>query len=367
MTKLKVNLNMLDAFSTAELNAAEGVGFARLYADSWLGPLPESATGTAGSQMWSTAIAQMGKAREKITANLDRLNEVAAGSAREIGRTAAAYRGMDLRHAQDIDDKHVGEELPDTSPHEGFWVGTSPLLRLKEPTADPAIPESISAALDLTSWLSLSHWVNKGIEVICGVNPAEYLAEKIGGDWEAFAKAGSAVNNLADYYGDYADNIEADRDVLFSPADGHAPWEGHAANGANAYYTKLVQSVKGEAAPLRDFASQMKVVADGVAQMTDALKSGLEDLMDYLITAGVALAAAGVSWETGVGPLIGGLAAGWEIYQAFKAWAKVVDAVDKAITVANTFAGAVFGLLGALDGMQDCPLPSGVYDSEVPG
>jgi len=232
-----------------------------------------------------------------------------------------------------------------------------PADKLVEPQAKETIPGPIDEVLSIGDWLNVSHWVMKAIELVTGgVNPGQWAVDQFTGDWEAFAKAGDALKHVGEFDAAYATNLTEGKDAMFTG------WQGNAATKANTYFTGLAGAVAAQQQPLRTMGTEMQTAAFGVWGVAKTLDSLLESLLDALIGAGIALAAAAASSETIIGGIIGGVAAAWEIKEAVTIWKQAIEAHDMAYNIAIGLSGTIAGLLGALHGLKDHPLPAGAYD-----
>jgi hypothetical protein len=207
------------------------------------------------------------------------------------------------------------------------------------------------------NWRGVSHWVMKAIELVTGgVNPGQWAVDQFTGDWEAFSKAGDALKHVGEFDAAYAKNLTEGKDAMFTG------WQGNAATKANTYFTGLAGAVAAQQSPLNTMGTEMQTAAFGVWGVAKTLDSLLESLLDALIGAGIALAAAAATSETIIGGIIGGVAAAWEIKEAVTIWKQALEAHDMAYNIAIGLSGTIAGLLGALHGLKDHPLPAGAYD-----
>jgi hypothetical protein len=62
--------------------------------------------GLIGQGIWAQAISRMGDAKNAINADLDKLNTLSAGSAGELGKSAAMYRHTDTTTAEKLDNTY---------------------------------------------------------------------------------------------------------------------------------------------------------------------------------------------------------------------------------------------------------------------
>jgi hypothetical protein len=232
-----------------------------------------------------------------------------------------------------------------------------PVDKLTEPQAQETIPGPIDQVLSVGDWLNVSHWVMQAIELVTGgLNPGQWVVDQFTGDWEAFSKAGDAIRHVGEFHAAYAQNIVDGKNSMFTE------WKGHAADKADSYFTELADAVGAQKAPLDSAAKEIQTVAFGIWGVAKTLDSMLESLLDALIGAGIALAAAAATSETIIGGIIGGAAAAWEIKEAVTIWKQIIEAHDAAYNIAIGLTGVLAGLLGALHGLKDHPLPAGAYD-----
>ncbi|ADG97981.1 hypothetical protein Srot_1518 [Segniliparus rotundus DSM 44985] len=352
---LTVNPAALSHFRDVETALAGKTEDAKKYVEKHLEDLGMFNTGVAGAVTWQTAISKIPEAREAVLANLDRLHELVTGSAKTVGESGDEYKKLDLHHAQQIDDSFAEQPYEHYKPAGKPGAAEDPAAKLTDPKAEHKIPEVIGETFSLGSWLSLGKLADEAIKAICGVNPGEWVAQRLTGDWEEFSKAADALRHVGDFYAAFGDNIGADLETMLQS------WQGHASTEAGAYFTSLAASVQGQKGPLVALAQQMDITAEGVASFTDAAKGGLEDLMDKAITLGIEAAAAAASWETGFGPLAAGAFAAVTIYKAEQTWKRIAEMLDKAWSAAQVVAGFTAGTMGALRDLQNSPLPAGAY------
>ncbi|ADG98400.1 hypothetical protein Srot_1943 [Segniliparus rotundus DSM 44985] len=352
---LTVNPAALSHFRDVETALAGKTEDAKKYVEKHLEDLGVFSTGVAGVVTWQVAISKIPEAREAVLANLDRLHELVTGSAKTVGDSGDEYKKLDLHHAQQIDEGFTEQPYEHYKPAGKPGAAEDPASKLTDPKAEHKIPEVIGETFSLGSWLSLGKLADEAIKAICGVNPGEWVAQRLAGDWEEFSKAADSLRHVGDFYAAFADNIGADLDTMLQS------WQGHAATEAGAYFTSLAASVQNQKNPLFALAQQMDITAEGVASFVDFVKGLLEELMDYGISLGIEAAAAAASSETLLGPLIAGGCAAYTIYKAEQTWKKIADTIDKAWSISQAFVGFTTGTMGALRDLQNSPLPAGAY------
>ena len=71
---------------------------------------------------------------------------------------------------------------------------SAPSSVLDTPYPQEAIPGLVNEVLGAGDWLSPSHVLLKGIELVFGFNPGEEAARWVAGDWEAVSTVASALD-----------------------------------------------------------------------------------------------------------------------------------------------------------------------------
>lgn len=232
----------------------------------------------------------------------------------------------------------------------------APAAQLKEPTSSDPIPDLVENVLGASQYISVSYWVGEAIELVCGVNPGEWVMEKFAGDFEAVQKAGVAVENLALFNDEFAAAINKG---LKDVADG---WGGNAYDTANEYFTKVANTIDGQVDTLESLAREIKGVAVGMYETAKGLKGLLDQLMDLLIAIGLELAAAAASSWTVVGPIVSGAAAAATVTKAMGVWGQALNYHTTAWNSAQAFVGVTAGYLSTVNGEDLKALPGGNYD-----
>lgn len=121
---------------------------------------------------------------------------------------------------------------------------TSPSAALVAPAAEQMIPETFDKILSFPDYFSLGHWVLVGCDALFGVNPAEWIAKEMAGDWEAVARAGSALKNLGKFNDSFAGAVDGGSDAMFTG------WQGNAAGAAQAYFDQLPTALRAQISAL---------------------------------------------------------------------------------------------------------------------
>lgn len=233
---------------------------------------------------------------------------------------------------------------------------TSPSAALVAPTSEQMIPETFDKILSFPDYFSLGHWVLVGCDALFGVNPAEWIAKEISGDWEAVAKAGSALKNLGKFNESFAATLDTGTDTMFKG------WEGNAASAAAAYFDKLPAALRAQISALNNTGHQFEQAAFGVWGLAKTIVSLLELLLDLVIAWAIeAAATAAASW-TVVGAIAGGAAMVATAAKAISVWGDICKAHGMAWTICTGVTGTIAGYLSLLHDMKDHPLPASAYD-----
>lgn len=235
-------------------------------------------------------------------------------------------------------------------------MADSPATRLEKPVSSDPIPDLVENVIGASQYISVSYWVGEAIELVCGVNPGEWVAEKFAGDFEVIQKAGLAVENLALFNGDFSAAIKNDLNNL---ANG---WAGNAYDTANEYFVNVANTVAGQVETLESLGRDIKEVAVGMYETAKGIKGLLDQLMDLLIAIGIELAAAAASSWTVIGPILSGAAAVATVTKAIGVWGQALNYHTTAWNSAQAFAGVVAGYLGALGDADLKALPGSNYD-----
>lgn len=226
---------------------------------------------------------------------------------------------------------------------------------LDTPYPSEPIPDLVNQILGAGDWLSPSHVLMKGIELVFGFNPGEEAARWVAGDWSSVATVASALTQIGEYavrLGHVLD--DGSLDML-------EDWHGNAATSAGTYLDQLAQAIDRIRPNLDGIASEYTSVAAGMQEMAGAVASILEALMDKLIEIGIEALAATALSETVIGGVIFGGMAAYSTYRATKLWIQAVEWHSKAWTAVQAVVGLCAGYLGALQDLDSITLPT-AYD-----
>lgn len=232
---------------------------------------------------------------------------------------------------------------------------SAPSEALDYPWPTYPIPTGVEALLGLSDWISPSYYLRKGIEIALGTDPAQWLGEEFGGDWQKVSSVATALEQLGEYLHVLGTDIQR-------ASSGMAPaWDGTAAENASIHFERLAVAVQDLQGPLDSIAKEFDSTAVGMKNFADAIVDLLGLLMDYLIELAIAAAATTAFSWTGVGLAIGGAGTAYLAYKATSTWMKVVEVHGHASTMAKGVVGVTAGYLSLLDVDDELELP-GAYD-----
>ncbi|SHN06298.1 hypothetical protein [Cryptosporangium aurantiacum] len=232
------------------------------------------------------------------------LVEVLNGSQYNMAAASSYYRAADAHSAARIDATLPGVRPTRPTSIERDWRNDpcAPSFRENREPADRLVPveaPDYDHPFSFLDYLSVSEWTLKAFEVAIGLNPLDYLTEKLAGDWEAFGKAGKALGNSANAVHDVAHNVQGGDIALRSF------WTGNAASAADRYFTMLATKSDDIVDPLREASKEYDSLAVGIWNASQYLSGTVKNMVDNAIIAGIAFAAGTITIESGIGPIIG--------------------------------------------------------------
>ncbi|TDD68698.1 hypothetical protein [Actinomadura rubrisoli] len=235
----------------------------------------------------------------------------------------------------------------------------SPAAKLVAPTTAEPMPKAVDITLSLTDFVSPSHWLLWAIDKICGVNPAEWLAKQLAGDWESISKFSSALEHVSEFYTAYAKDVRDGSGAMLKS------WEGNAADACGTYFKSFADSIDKQVAPIKTVAGECQSTAFGAWSSAKAAVSGLEAVLDLAVMIAIeAAASAATSW-TIVGPSVGMALIMAQIGLAIQKWLKIIGYVGLTVAAVFGLIGLISGLLGSIHGLDAQPFPKGAYDNKV--
>ncbi|RJQ71517.1 hypothetical protein D5S17_27325 [Pseudonocardiaceae bacterium YIM PH 21723] len=232
-----------------------------------------------------------------------------------------------------------------------------PTTDLSDPKAEEPIPNIADKIMSISDYVSPGHWLLEACGLICGGNPAEQLGELIAGDWEGLAKSADGLSHLKKF------DASLNKQVQAIKANMQTTWTGNASNAAAAYFAKLEAPLAKHGAVLSTLSNQYHTAAYAVWGAGKAITSILEMLADILIDLALDLLASAITVETGVGPVIGAVLAGYLVWKANQVWLKALEWWGRCNTAVHALVSPMAGFIGTMHEIKAVPLPAGAYDN----
>jgi uncharacterized protein YukE len=231
-----------------------------------------------------------------------------------------------------------------------------------EKLAEPALEDPMNDKFELivtSNEISPTYWACTWLKNVVGVDPVEWLAQKISGDWEALQKAGRAVENLAAYNASFSAEIE-------NAAKAVDPnWDGNAAANAQAYFAELATAVAAQVESLNTIADEIKNFANAAYYGAKTIGDGVQTLLDIGAIALIQLAALKMAAVSGVGIVAtAALAAAATLttLRAIAAFNMLVSELTSVYIGLEGIAGLVYAGIGAIQSADLPTLPQKSYD-----
>jgi uncharacterized protein YukE len=218
-----------------------------------------------------------------------------------------------------------------------------------EKLAEPALEDPMNDKFELivtSNEISPTYWACTWLKNVVGVDPVEWLAQKISGDWEALQKAGRAVENLA------AKAVDPN-------------WDGNAAANAQAYFAELATAVAAQVESLNTIADEIKNFANAAYYGAKTIGDGVQTLLDIGAIALIQLAALKMAAVSGVGIVAtAALAAAATLttLRAIAAFNMLVSELTSVYIGLEGIAGLVYAGIGAIQSADLPTLPQKSYD-----
>jgi uncharacterized protein YukE len=289
--------------------------------------------------------------------------QTAGSSALGVGLATNYYRSTDQSVAGSFDLSLPPADCPPMSkpPQTGqaaFQDATDPKEHLEKPE-----PEDFGFKADplhFLEYLSPGAYLMDGVlEVgkwILGVDPVEWVASKVAGNWEEIAKCAALFKQEAELSEGVAGNIG------HGTADLKIVWEGNAADAAVTYFMHLDDNVEGLKEPFMKIHDTLMQGAQGIWQCIESVKGLLSTLFDIFVAAAALITAGGVLIETGVGTLVAWGAALTLIGEAFEVWDTITHTVDICYKAIKGLSGVISAQLSTINGLPQLDVMSGSYN-----
>ncbi|MDG4857178.1 WXG100 family type VII secretion target [Streptomyces sp. T-3] len=196
-----------------------------------------------------------------------------------------------------------------------------PMSFLTPPGQPEAFPQGTPAKIigGISDALSPTYWITTAFDIILGVNPLDEAVQWFAGDWEAFAKAGEALQNVGKALDGVADNIKSGNSAL------DATWDGNAADAAYVYFDEFAKKL----GDCKETFESLKAVYDDLAQSAYTNAQGLKGILgaicDTAIIIGVAAAAGTITAGTVIGPAFFYSVAAFEVGRLIALWGEATN------------------------------------------
>jgi hypothetical protein len=224
--------------------------------------------------------------------------------------------------------------------------------------ADPAF-NAVWTIINWPDYISLSYWgrqiLNLLVQLIApsftgGQDVFEFLAQKLSGDWDKVALAGSAFGHVGEFFDELAATVQN------LAVDVFAAWtSGEGADRAGEYFAELVAAFAAQPEVYADLETKYTNAAWAAFGACQAMLSALDAAVDAIIvfvmgyqSLGEAIAAIFSGGATAVPAVVSAVVAAVEAFSS--AWGIMMSAL--AVTIA---AGAALG--SATTTIEFVPLP----------
>ncbi|WP_280401005.1 WXG100 family type VII secretion target [Nocardia carnea] len=207
--------------------------------------------------------------------------------------------------------------------------------------------------------ISPTYWACTWSKNVLGVDPVEWFAQKITGDWEALQKAGKAVENLAAYSSSFSDEIQKAAQAV------DTTWDGNAATSAQTYFAELSTAVAAQVDSLNAIADEIKNFANAAYYGAKSIGDAVQTLLDLAAIAIIQWAAVKVSAATGVGAVATAAliaAATLSTIQVIKEFELIAAAFSSIYLGLEGIAGLIYAGVGAVQSGDLTALPQKPYD-----
>lgn len=250
----------------------------------------------------------------------------------------------------DLDPTAVRTAISASTPQSGASCEV-PSTLLVPPTSALADP-TFNLIWDILNWpdyLSVSWWTRQTLNLLFnaawpgvtgGQDIFEFLAQKLGGDWDRIALAGDAFGHLGEYYTGLAHGVND------ASVDMFGGWpHGEGAQAAGEFLAELIHAFAAQQAVYDTLDEKYREAAWGAFGACNAMLSALDAVVDAIVASALAGSTAGAAITI---PFTGGatisltavFAAG-SASQAFSsAWGAMMTAVSTTIALGGTLGAA---------------------------
>lgn len=208
--------------------------------------------------------------------------------------------------------------------------------------------------LDATS---PTYWINEVIKELCGRDVIGEAVAPVTGDWKAYARFGSALNQL----GEFA--LSLGLKITEGTGAVDREWDGHAADTAHLYFQGLAEATAAQRPLLHDIRDEYYAATTAVWDYARGVGGLIGTMCDAAIIAGIAAAAGTATFETGIGPVIGYGVAAWQTGRIIDAAMDILTAYNVAYSVIDIAKGNIMSRINSPgDDLASYPLPDHPYD-----
>ncbi|MEV6239803.1 hypothetical protein [Lentzea sp. NPDC051838] len=291
--------------------------------------------------------------QQQIGEALAQLTAVCKTNAIEMAKTAKYYRTTDEATARSFENKLPDVPHPSVQPFVGPFVLRETMfpegrLTPPQPAEEPLDPMAVVDALN--NLVSPGYWVANVLDVLIGVNPAEWVSKQIAGDWEAFSKCCGGFNSLGFFCSDVGRNVMDNHRLLLNA------WSGKAADGSYAYFQRLQTSLEQHKDAFVKLKEEYEKVAAGVREFAKVAGDLVQDIFDKVFWITVEAIAGGVMAESVVAPAVLWSVAAWQCMKVIETWSKIGELFQVMSQIVRT-AKAEILLVMSDNGFKAHPLP----------
>lgn len=231
-----------------------------------------------------------------------------------------------------------------------------------EKLAEPALEDPMNDKFEFlvtSNEISPTYWACTWLKNVVGVDPVEWFAQKVSGDWEALQKAGRAVENLAAYNESFSAAV-ADAAKAVDPT-----WDGNAATSAQTYFSELSTAIAVQVDALNAIANEIKNYANAAYFGAKTIGDGVQSLVDIGAVAAIQWVAVRIASLSGVGIVATAAlvaAATLTTIQAIKEFNLLVQALSSLYLTLEGTAGLIYAGIGAVQSGDLPALSQNSYD-----
>ncbi|WP_063038439.1 hypothetical protein [Nocardia grenadensis] len=233
----------------------------------------------------------------------------------------------------------------------------APAEELADPAAGDPMPDPLELFLNNNVY-SLTYWANYFVVKTIGADPLTWATTQFSGDWEQMQLSANAIRNLASYNSSYSR-------TLGESVKGIDSWRGNAADSARDYFDRLETTVKDQAPPLRDIATQIEEFSLSSYYTAQGVSFLIQGIFDTAVIAIIKELAAIAAAHTGVGATAAAILEASVVADMIKMvalWNQVLSKYATYITAGETAIGMILNGVATLQSEDIPPLSETAYD-----